>query len=49
MQRYVHNENILLYRKLLAQTTNEEKRKVVLKLLADEESKEMPSPSQEKK
>ncbi len=49
MQRYVHNENILLYRKLLAQTTDEEKRKVVLKLLADEEAKEMPSPSQEKK
>ncbi len=44
MERYVHNENILLYRKLLAETTDDEKRKVVLKLLADEEAKEPLSP-----
>ena len=43
MQRYVHNENILLYRKLLAETTDEEKRKIILKLLAEEEAKELPS------
>ena len=36
-----HNEDILLYRKLLAETTDEEKRKVVLKLLAEEEAKEL--------
>jgi hypothetical protein len=49
MQRFVHNENILLYRKLLAETTDEETRKVVLKLLADEEAKELPSPPPTKK
>lgn len=48
MQRYVHKENIILYRKLLAETMDEEKRKIIAKLLADEEAKETPSPSQEK-
>lgn len=49
MQRYVHEENILLYRKLLAETTDEEKRKIILRLLADEEAKELPRLSPEKK
>ena len=49
MERYVHNENILLYRKLLAETTDDEKRKVVLKLLADEEAKEPLSPLSKRK
>lgn len=48
MQRYVHEENILLYRKLLAETRDKEKRKVIAKLLAEEEAKEPPSPSPEK-
>jgi hypothetical protein len=48
MQRYVHEENILLYRKLLAETTDEEKRKIILKLLAEEEAKELPTSSQKK-
>jgi hypothetical protein len=49
MQRYVHEENILLYRKLLAETTDEEKRKIILRLLAEEEAKELPTSSPEKK
>lgn len=48
MQRYVHKENVLLYRKLLAETMDEDKRKIIAKLLADEEAKEPLSPSQEK-
>jgi hypothetical protein len=49
MQRYVHEENILLYRKLLADTPDEQKRKIILKLLAEEEAKELPTPCPEKK
>jgi hypothetical protein len=49
MQRYVHEENILLYRKLLAETMNEEKRKIILRLLAEEEAKELLPSSPEKK
>ncbi len=48
MQRYVHEENILLYRKLLAETTDEEKRKIILKLLAEEEAKVLPTSSPKK-
>jgi hypothetical protein len=55
MQRYIHEENILLYRKLLADTADEEKRKIILQfkiilqLLAQEEAKELPTPCPEKK
>lgn len=48
MQRYVHEENILLYRKLLAETTDEEKRKIILRLLAEEEAKELPASAKKK-
>jgi hypothetical protein len=48
IQRYVHEENILLYRKLLADTMDEEKRKIILKLLAEEEAKELPTSSSKK-
>ncbi|MEO6947574.1 MAG: hypothetical protein ABI150_13655 [Nitrobacter sp.] len=49
MQRYVHKENVLLYRKLLAETMDEEKRRIISKLLVDEEAKELPTPSLDKK
>lgn len=49
MQRYIHKENVLLYRKLLAETADEEKRKIISKLLVDEEAKELPTSSLEKK
>jgi len=40
MERFVQKENLKLYRKLLAETTDEKKRQTLLKLLADEEAKD---------
>lgn len=40
MEKFVHKENIKLYRKLLAETSDEQKRQTLLKLLADEEAKD---------
>ncbi len=39
MEKFVHSENLKLYRKLLAEATDEQKRQTLLKLLADEEAK----------
>lgn len=39
MEKFVHRENIKLYRRLLAETADEQKRQTLLKLLADEEAK----------
>ena len=36
MDRYIHDQNLAHYRKVLAETTDPTKRRVVLKLLADE-------------
>jgi rubrerythrin len=36
MQRFIHNENIRLYRKLLEHEQDEERRNVIRKLLAEE-------------
>ena len=44
MEKFVHNENLKLYRKLLAETTDAQKRQTLLKLLADEEAKEAQFP-----
>lgn len=44
MENFVHRENLKLYRKLLAETTDAGKRAVILKLLADEEAKDRQSP-----
>ena len=35
---FVHNENIKLFRKQLAETTDPEKRRMLLRLLANEEA-----------
>ena len=43
MERYIHNENIRRYRKLLEAEPDEEKRNIIRKLLADEEAKDVPS------
>jgi hypothetical protein len=43
MEKFVHKENLKLYRKLLAEATDEQKRQTLLKLLADEEAKDMQS------
>jgi hypothetical protein len=40
MERFVHKENLKLYRKLLTETSDEQKRQTLLKLLADEEAKD---------
>jgi hypothetical protein len=44
MERFIHNENIRRYRKLLEDEQNEEKRHIIRKLLADEEAKDVGSP-----
>jgi hypothetical protein len=36
MERYIHEENIALYLKVLSETTDPTKRQTVLKLLAEE-------------
>jgi hypothetical protein len=40
MDKFVHDENLKLYRKLLAETTDAQKRQMLLKLLAAEEAKD---------
>jgi hypothetical protein len=42
MERYIHNENVRRYRKLLELEQDEEKRNVIRKLLAEEDAKEIP-------
>ena len=44
MESFVHIENLKLYRKLLAETTDEQKRRTLLKLLAEEEAKDAQPP-----
>jgi hypothetical protein len=44
MEKFVHVENLKLYRKLLAETTDAQKRQMLLRLLADEEAKDERSP-----
>ena len=44
MERFVHRENIKLYRRLLAETTDEQRREMLLKLLKDEEAKYQQAP-----
>jgi hypothetical protein len=39
MERFIHRENLALLRKNLAETQEEAQRKVILKLLAEEEAK----------
>jgi rubrerythrin len=46
MEKFVHKENIKLYRKLLAETSDEQKRQTLLKLLADEEAKDAARPGE---
>ena len=41
MERFIHNENIRRYRKLLEEEQNEEKRNSIRKLLAEEEAREV--------
>jgi hypothetical protein len=43
MERFIHNENIRRWRKLLAEERDEERRNIIRKLLAEEEAKEIPA------
>lgn len=40
MERYVHRENLLLFKKRLVEAHIDAEREVLLRLLADEEAKE---------
>jgi hypothetical protein len=40
MDRFIRRENIMLFRRRLAEATTEEQRKVILQLLAEEEAKD---------
>ncbi|WP_315741866.1 MULTISPECIES: hypothetical protein [unclassified Bradyrhizobium] len=42
MEKYIHLQNLVLFKKRLAEPHNEAEREVLLKLLADEEAKELP-------
>ena len=39
MDRYIHDQNLAHYRKVLAETTDPTKRRAVLKMLAAEQAK----------
>ncbi|WP_186294215.1 hypothetical protein [Bradyrhizobium guangdongense] len=43
MERYIHNENIRRYRRLLEEETNEDKRALIRQLLAEEEARDVPA------
>ena len=40
MEKYIHDENLKLYRKVLSATTGDEKRKLLIDLIRDEVAKE---------
>ena len=40
MEKFIHRENLALYKKRLAEVHTDAEREVLLKLLADEEAKE---------
>ena len=40
MEKYIHMQNLVLFKKCLAEPHSEAEREVLLKLLADEEAKE---------
>ena len=42
MERFIHRENLALYKKRLAESHTDAERGVLLKLLAEEEAKETP-------
>ena len=48
MDRYIHDQNLALYRKVLAETTDPTKRHAVAKLLADEQAN-VPAPRETKR
>ena len=47
MERFIHRENLALLRKRLAESKDDGQRRVLLKLLSDEEAKDAPSKQEE--
>jgi hypothetical protein len=47
MDQFVHRKNLELFQRKLAETKDKEQRRVIAKLLADEEMKEPPRSSAE--
>jgi len=46
LEIFVHQQNILFLRKQLAETPNEARRLLLLRLLAEEEAKDQPQPKE---
>jgi hypothetical protein len=44
MEQFIHRQNLAHFRKLLAQPTDEAQRRMLMKLLAEEEAKEPKPP-----
>ena len=44
VEKFIQRENVMLYKKRLAEPQTDSERQIVLKLLADEEAKGQPSP-----
>ena len=44
MDKFIHRENLVLFKRRLAEAPDDAKRKVLLKLLAEEEAKDPASP-----
>lgn len=44
MEKFIHRENVALYKKCLGEPHTEAERKVLAKLLADEVAKDAPLP-----
>ena len=42
IERFIHRENLALFRKRLAEPHDDAERKVLLQLLAEEEAKDLP-------
>jgi len=38
IERYIHEQNLILYRKVLSETTDQTKRQTLLRLLEDEQA-----------
>ena len=43
MEAFIHRENLALFRKRLAEPCDDARRRLLLKLLAEEEARELPS------
>jgi len=47
MDKFIHQENLALYKKCLKEPHTDAEREVLLRLLAEEDAKELPAKEQE--